>query len=141
MAVRYYICPVIGDGSAANPYRPKATNYPSIETSAAINFPTRNWCIVRVRANDFTSIDADAECVDVLEKLSDVSNATTKQELFAWLKSHTVGDVPAAARSRINNRLTAIGVSTTGITLQTPLWDVLMRVFRAVEPVNEMENM
>jgi hypothetical protein len=141
MAVRYYICPVIGDGTSANPYRPKVRNYPTIETSAAIDFALRNWCLVRVLANDFTAIDADAECVDLFERLSDVSGATTKSEIVSWLKAHTVGDVPAAARNRIQDRLTAIGVSTTGITLQTTLWEVVIRIYRTLEPVNRLEDM
>lgn len=141
MSIRYYICPVIGTGTTLDSYRPKVLNYPTIETSAAIDINIRNWCLVRVKADDFTAIDADPECVDILERLSDVSGANTRQELAAWLKSRTVADVPAAARNRIQNRLTAIGVSTTGITLQTTLWDVVLRVYRTFEPVNRMEDM
>jgi hypothetical protein len=141
MPVRYYICPIVGTGTSTDSYRAKAADYPHIETSAAINIGVRSWCLVRVKANDFTAINADAECVDVLESLSDVSGANTRQEIAAWLKSHTVGDVPAAARTRVQNRLTAIGVSTAGITLQTTLWDVLLRVYRTIEPVNRMEDM
>lgn len=141
MPVRYYICPVIGSGTDADPYRAKVTNYPTTETSSAIDIGIRNWCLVRVKADDFTEIDADPECVDVLERLSDISGATTRQELAAWLKSKTVGEFPNPVRNRINNRLTAIGVSTVGITNQTTLWDVLHRVFSVFYPNARMEDM
>lgn len=141
MPIRYYVCPIVGAGSSLDPYRPMVSNYPTIETSAAIDFNVRNWCLVRVRADDFTAIDADPECVDIMERLSDVSGAKTRQELSTWLKSRTVADVPPAARNRIQNRLTAIGVPTTGITLQTTLWELLMRVYRVLEPNNRMEDM
>ena len=140
MATRYYICPIVGTGTETDTYRAKVVDYPHIETSSAIDAGVRSWCLVRVKADDFTAINADPQCVDVLERLSDVSGANTRQEIAAWLKSRTVGDVPAAARNRIQNRLTTLGVSTTGITLQTTLWDVLLRVYRTIEPVNQMED-
>lgn len=141
MPTRYYICPVVGSGVIGDTYRAKALDYPTLETSSAINIALKSWCLVRVKANDFTAIDADAECVDIFERLSDVSGANTKPEIIAWLKSKNVGDYPAAVRNRIQNRLTAIGVDTTGITLQTSLWDVMLRIFRVFEPTNSMENM
>lgn len=139
--IRYYICPVIGTGVGGDPYRPKAFNYPSVESSAAIDIGIRNWCLVRVKADDFTAINADTECVDVLERLSDVSGANSRQELEVWLKSKAVGEFPNPVRNRISSRLTAIGVSIVGINNQTTLWNVLLRVFRVLEPNNKMEDM
>lgn len=139
MPIRYYICPVVQNGNGV--YEAKVLQYPTIETSAEINPLLRNWCLVRVKANDFTAIDADTQCVDVLERLSDISGANTRQELEAWLKLKKVGDYSAAIRNRIQNRLTAVGVPTDGITLQTTLWDVLLRVYRVFNPSNRMEDM
>ncbi|MDH4276110.1 MAG: hypothetical protein OEW08_13840, partial [Gammaproteobacteria bacterium] len=65
----------------------------------------------------------------------------TKAQIGAWLKTHTVGDIPAAKRTAIQNRLTSLGVDVTGITLATPLWDVVVRVFRVHEPFNSLDAM
>ena len=138
MKHRYYICPIVGTGTDTDLIRAKIIDHRPKNTSAAIGGKT--WALVRVDTDDYTAIDADADCIDVLEKITDIAGIT-KSEIVTWLKARTVADVPAAMRNRINNRLTAIGVSATGITLSTPLWEVLVRVFRAIEPINRLEDM
>lgn len=146
---RYYICPVVGVGSDADPQRPKVANYSTavnpINVSAAIltdalGKPARTWCLARVQGADLSAIDADAQCVDILEKLPDAAG-DTRAEIVAWLKSKTVADVPPPARSRINARLVDAGVDTSGITLATTLFQVVVLLFRQHEPVNALEDL
>jgi len=140
MPIRYYICQVIGNG-AGDSYRANVTNYPTIETSAAIDINTRTWCLVRVKANDFTQIDTDPQCVDILEGISDASNANTRQELAEWLKLKKAGEYPTAVIARITGRLNSVAVSTVNITDQTSLWEIVERPYRVFSPSGRMENM
>ena len=133
MAQRYYICPVVVDPRDAQNNLLKTMLYPH-RSCSAVSAVGRNWGLVRVDADDFAAIDADPQCVDILEKLSDISGATTRAEIIAWLRSRTVANVPAAARTRIRNRLTAVGVGTTGITLETTLLDVVRLVHASHGP-------
>ena len=96
--------------------------------------------MVRVEGADLTAIDADAQCVDVLEKLTDVAGSS-RSEVVVWLKTHTVADVPAAARNRINTRLQNVGIDTSGITLATTLYQVIELVFRQHVPSGSLDDM
>lgn len=146
---RYYICPVVGTGTESDPQRPKVVDYstPSVpfEVSATIltgpdGRAVKPWCLARVRGADLSAIDADPQCVDILERLADAAGEK-RGEIINWLKSRTVGSIPAARRNRINARLNNIGVDTTGITLNSTLFDVLLLVFRTHEAFNSLEDL
>jgi hypothetical protein len=93
-----------------------------------------------VFASSFSEMDADAQCVDLLEKLSDAANATNRAELLAWLRSTAIRDIPAAARTRIQARLEARGISTAGLVLATPLLEVIQRVFEYHSPGQDIRE-
>lgn len=145
--IRYYVCPIVGTGLPGDSYRPKVQDYPHRSTAPAIlddgtGKPAKTWCIVKVEADDFTAIDADPECEDILEKITDALGVNaTKAQIISWLKTHTVRDLSATRRNRIDSRLTRLGIDTSGITLNTTLWDVVLLVFRAQEPVNNLQDL
>ena len=132
--LRFYLCPVIGSGSDADPYRPKlhglggfAAMIPSNATTGA---PLFSWTVAIVRAVDWAALDADLE----LEKLFDTSDLpdgiNTFAEVKAYLQSKTVGDIPVLRRQAMDIRLTAKGIDTSAITLQTTWWQVLKGIYR-----------
>lgn len=150
MPFRWYICPIIGDGnSLATAYRPKVSDTLSGVANVGIHStwlkgidgrPSKTWCICVVNAASLTTVDADSTVVDIFEQLTDAAGIS-KAAVENWLKTHTVGDVPAAARTRIQTRLTNAGIDITGITLSTRLWDVLLRVYRIHDANSPMENL
>lgn len=139
MPVRYYISRIVQNGGGV--WEAKVLQYPTLETSAEMQPNTRNWCLVRVKANSFTAIDADPLCTDILEGISDASNANTRQELAAWLKQQRAGDYPVGQINRIKGRLNSVGVNTDTINDQTTLWEIIERPFRVFNPTNRMEDM
>lgn len=144
--IRYFICPV--DLVEASPgsgdfYRiPRVMTYPTIRTSAAVK-PAATWALVAVQASaaQFAVIDGDPQCVDIFEKLSDLAGETDRAGIVAWLKSRTVGDVNTTVRTRIRNRLTAMGVDVTSLTLASTFFDVLKLVFDFHCPGQNLEDM
>lgn len=106
--------------------RPRAALYPG---AWAVADSGAAWCIAYVDADDFTLMDADPQCNDLFEGRLD-GNAPTFAALRAFLSSVAVGDVPAAARTRIQNRLTTRGVDLTGMTLATPIANLVERAIR-----------
>lgn len=154
MPIRYYICPVVSEIGITGglEQRPKILQYctrltPGMEQSYSIltdqtGTSVKPWCIAKVKADlaHFDAIDADPECIDLLEKLPDAAGET-RQEIIAWLKSHTVGEIPTVRRNRIRNRLTALGIDTSSITLASTFFDVVRLVFRAHEPSNLLEDL
>lgn len=137
--LRYYHCPVVSHPILG--YCPKIgavikdaaapINWHAAIPSAADGTPKRSWALVMVHGADLTLLDNDPECVEFLEKRFD--NFTTKQGLYDHLRTTTFGGLPKAVRTRVLNRLTAIGVPTATITTSTLLWDVLQLVATEVE--------
>ena len=72
MAVRVYLCPVVGSGTRHDPYRSKANDYDYNPSSTLLPFssdgtPADSEVVTVVYSNDFSAIDADAECVDLFD--------------------------------------------------------------------------
>ena len=115
---------------------PKVMTYSTLRTGAAVK-DGAIWALVLVEANavQLLAIDADTQCVDIFERLSDASNAVTRADLIAWLKLRTLASVSSAVRTRIRNRLTAVGISVAGLTTASTFYDVIQRVltFHAVD--------
>jgi hypothetical protein len=61
---RYYVCPIIGDGSKSNPYRAAVADhgvsYVSVIQSVAAGTPSKSWTVCRVDADDHATLLADA---------------------------------------------------------------------------------
>lgn len=144
--IRYYVCPVdsveIAPGSGEFYRRPRVMSYPTVRTAAAVK-PGATWALVVVQATaaQFSAIDADSTCVDVLEKLSDLSGATDRAGIVAWLKSRSVGSVSAAVRTRVRNRLTAMGIDVSSLTNASTFFDVLKLAFDSQCPGQNLEDM
>jgi hypothetical protein len=85
-----------------------------------------SWCLSFVRATDFTALDADTACVNLLETDYDDQDA---------LIERTVGDLgwTAAKRQRVLAKIEARGVDTSGYTLNTPLWMILRDLARQLD--------
>lgn len=128
MGLRFYICPIIGDGKTMETaYRAKlgglAAHVPTIPHKPD-GSPQFNWCLAIARSSNWARADADA----TLERLFGIDlpdTVDTFAELKAFLQSKTVGDIPVARRQALNTRLTNRGIDTSQVTLQTTWWQVL----------------
>lgn len=137
MAYRWVISPVVTisrpdtDGGADDVFRaPKVSAHLEpgrgkyYQHSSAID--AGNWCLSLVKADDFTPLDADPECIHLLEanfiNLNHIDLNQTPRDL-GWTN---------ARLTRIKNRAAARGINTTGLTLDTPLWQILQRICQAI---------
>lgn len=95
--------------------------------SNADGTPASTWVLTMGRAVDWTPAEADAEMIDLFG--GDLpASANTPDELRAFLRSRTVGDVPLVRRQAIQANLDSLGVVRSDFTLSTPLWKVFQRV-------------
>ncbi len=85
------------------------------------------WCLCLVRAGSFAALDADAELDNALDL--DYDDA----QPFLDNTPNTLG-WNAAKMKRVRDRMTARGVDTTGLTMDTPLWQILARIGQAIQP-------
>ncbi len=102
---RYYISPIIGDGSEWSPFRPKVADYP---VSYAAVYPPQNmttgqylgnWCLVIAAAADHRALVRDAALVPCPDLTLD-----------ARLDSASL-----AVRDKFLQGLAAKGIATTNI--------------------------
>lgn len=123
MPRRFVLAPVVGAGTITDPYRAKTQDYgvrgsaviPSDPATGAPLFP---WCLVVVAGNDLTGVlgDSAIEALPDLTLDSKLSTLTTAQ------------------RNRLLTALSNRGVSTSGLTTQSTLRDVLRRVGTHLTP-------
>ena len=132
MPIRVYLSPLVGNGQPDNPYRAKRMDVSSCTAIIPSNpdgTPLFSWSLVISRAASWELADADA----TLERLFGVDLPDTIEtwaEMRAYLQSKVVGDIPANRRNQLNNRLTAFGIDTSQVTLQTTWWQVLRGIIR-----------
>lgn len=89
--------------------------------------PASSWVITIGKNMDWTAARADPQVVDLFG--GDLpENIHTKADLLTFLRTRTIGDVPAARRATIQSNLDTLGVSRADFTLTTPLWRVMQRV-------------
>lgn len=138
--VRVYIAPIVGAGTPLDPYRCQVRGrmmiptYPS--SHASYGQPKFSWALVVAREDDWTVNDAIAENERVFGiDLPDTIGSLA--DLRAFLRAHTVGEIPTARRTALQTRLTNRGVDLTGITLSSTLWEVMQRIARFLDPVLE----
>jgi hypothetical protein len=129
--IRVYICPVIGTGTKADPYRSKGADFgyqfSSFIPSRPDGTPLFTWALTVLVGADFSAIDADAACDDLFG--GDLpASVNTRDELRAFLRANTIADVPLARRNAITAVLDKYGVDRTDFTGTTRLWRVLQRV-------------
>lgn len=132
MALRVYICPIIGSGTRQDAYRSKAFDFGYLissfmPTRIADGTPASPWTLTVIRSTDFTAIDADATCDDLFA--GDLPGTVqTRDDLLALLRTRTVANVPLARRNAITAVLDKYGIVRTDIVGTTPLWKVMQRV-------------
>lgn len=76
-----------------------------------------------------STIDGDAQCIDLFE--GDYEDQNGKDYLDRTVRGLGWS---AAKRNRVLQRLTDKGVDTTGITLDTALWEILVRIAQTFYP-------
>jgi hypothetical protein len=134
VGIRVYFCPIIGDGlTTETAYRPKIAGLvPAMSAFIPHNHdgsPKFPWVLVVARGTNWTVADADA----ALERIFGIDlpdDIDAWAELKAFLQSKTVRDIPAARRQAINNKLTARGIDTSQVTLDTTWWQILRGIVR-----------
>lgn len=121
MAQRIYLSPLVGDGTANNPYRPKIADmgvpWVGVLASNANGSPKFNWAIVLVSADDLTSLDGDA----TLDAFPNV-NANTP-----------IASLAIATRNQLQNGITGRGIGVT-IANHATVKDVIEAVGRVQNP-------
>lgn len=133
MAVRVYICPIVGSGTRQDPFRSKARNIPGAVSTTFFpskldGTPAASWVVSVIRASDFTAFDADPSFDDLFG--GDLpATIQTRDDVLTLLRSRTVGDVPVARRSKITAVLDKYFINRADFNASTPLWKVLQRVY------------
>lgn len=140
--IRWIVCPVIDESNpdGGTIRYPKIARMTDPGTGFFYRFSAalvdgKPRCVCFVRGRDFTPIDADAECIDPFEN---VNYEDADNRLLATPAS--LGWTPAR-QTRLRNRLIAWGVDVTGITSDTPLWQVLRRVMQTIHPSCQPQGM
>lgn len=118
---RFYVAPVIGDGTEFNPYRPKVANYAVnwsvILPSKPDGTPLFPWCLVIVGAPDHTALVNDVD-LDAFPEIT---------------LDSTLSVLNKAQRDRLLGFLTKRGVDTSGLTINSTFRDVLVRIGGALD--------
>lgn len=118
MAKRYFLSPIIGTGTDADPIRPKVADYgvgwvgliPSNPNGSA----KFSWAFVIASATDFSALLADNALYALPDRL--LNDGLTKQE-----------------RSQISNKLNSMGVDASFMTAATTFLDVIRGVAKQLD--------
>jgi len=109
-----------------------------IRAKTVSNLTGKTWCIVKAEFSDWTAVDADT--TNLFSFFGSKLDGQTPAQINNFLKTTTVGDLTAQQRTNAQNKLTSLGVDTTGVTLSTTLFEVLRRVLNTMHPTADMEN-
>jgi hypothetical protein len=116
MSRRYYLAPIVGSGTMADPYRARvdlhSKNWSAVIPSKPDGTPRFAWALCIVAAADHSALEADA----LLDKLPNID------------LDRTLADLSAAQRTALATRLQALGVDTSGVSASTTMRQVLRRV-------------
>lgn len=141
--MRYLVCDIVLDAEGGRIARvAKTTNgvhdYAGVKgTLRASNVNGKTWCLVKVSATDWTAIDDDTNMFSFFGNRLD---SQTLAQIKNFLKTTLVGDLTTQQKTNAQNKLTTLGVDTTGITNATTLFEVLRRVLVAINPQADMES-
>lgn len=117
---RYYISPIVGDGSESNPFRPKVANYGvpwvGVQSTGPDGRPDRTWSLVLVNTTDHTALiaDPDIRAIPMAALDNTLSTLTTQQRQF------------------LRDVVQELGLDTSQVTAQTTLRQVLRQIGRAL---------
>ena len=120
---RYYLSPIIGSGSEADPYRPKIADFGVswagiIPSDPVTGQPVRSWCLAQVETPDHTVLLADADLTALPNIILDAK----------------ISSLSKPARDRLAARLVELGVDTQSLTTADSLRVWLRAVGRHLEP-------
>lgn len=125
---RFYISPIIGNGTETNPYRASAADkgksYLSIIPTGADGIPLFRWALCVVNTTDHTPLTGDA----TIEALPDISLDSQLSVL------------PTNVRNNLVNKLTQRGVDMTGISASSTFSDVLNRIGRTLDSLFRLDR-
>jgi hypothetical protein len=105
MADRYYICPIIGSGSEANPFRAKVADAANVQRVSSViksemdGKPTHRWTLCRVAATDFSAVEAMTGVIHLGSRtklagvLTNAQKQAVKTKLQAWGEDIDAGDI------------------------------------------------
>lgn len=135
MALRLYLCPIVGDGlTNATAFRPKLSglaDFAAAIPSKPDGSPQFGFAVCMARAENWSTLDADAT-LDRLFGIDLPDTINSFADLKAFLQSKTVGDIPLARRTALNTRLTSRGLDVSQVTLATTWWQVLRGIYQQI---------
>lgn len=118
---RYYVCPVIGDGTEFNAYRPKVeqynVNWVGLVAQNLDGTLKRNWSLVLVNTIDHTPLLNDPEIRAIPQSALD----------------NTLDSLSANQRSFLKDLLTELGLDSSQATPKTTLRQVLRYLGKNLE--------
>ena len=118
MSKRYYISPIVGDGTEENPYRAKISDHGVpwvgvIPTDPVTGVPTNTWALTRVSTANHVAILKD-KAVDALPdvsldlKVSAIGNKE-RQSAQAILDKHGIGSISVGRSDSYRELIDGIG--------------------------------
>lgn len=138
MNIRIYACPIVGDGqSHKSAWRAKVADLVDAHTAfipqKLTGGPLLTWALAICNSSAWTNADSDSTCVRLFSTdLPDTLVTWTQVKNF--LQGHTVGQLSTTTRQNLNTWMTNHGISTSGITLATTLWQALGIIITQFEP-------
>lgn len=135
MGIRVYVCPVVGSGTRADPFRSQALelglNATSFMASKQDGTPAGERVLSVVRAEDFAVIEADPDCDDLF--MGFVPGAVRgRADLLTLLGRRSWGDLSLVRRAAISSLLDEMDVPRWAFTQRTPLWRVMQATARSL---------
>jgi hypothetical protein len=126
MPKRYYISPVIGDGTRQNKYRPKISErIGKWSAVASIDLVGKPFMLLIAAGTDVELDNATAD--------------TQNEQFPAISLSTTWGSLQQNVRNKISNALTRFGLSPAWIVNSTTLREILSYVGRELDPAFALE--
>jgi len=119
--MRYFICPIIGDGKTTETaWRAKilqsTQSHSAIIPSKPDGSPKFLWTLVKIDTVDFTTILTD----------------TT---IFAFPDKLLTSTLTATERNKIKTKLNSLGIQTSDISTTTTLKEIIIKVGKYLQPV------
>lgn len=120
---RYYLSPIIGTGTEADPYRPKIADY-GVSWSCVISSdeltgqPKHPWCVAVVDAADHATLLADTTLVAIPNISLDAR----------------VSSLSKTIRDKLKTKLDVLGVDTRGLSINDPIRLWVRAIGRHIEP-------
>lgn len=129
MSKKYYISPIVGDGSEMNPYRAKISDYGkswtgTIPSDPVTGIPLFDWALCIVSSVDHGLIVADR----TIDRLPEVS---------LDIKVSAIGP---AAKSRLDTAISARGIDSQVASPSNSYRDVINGIGRHLSPGFDVDS-